>query len=124
MTNRWLPVNASMKSGDLGPRRDGAQRQRGELESGDPALGALLEGVDVGGVEVQPHRLVEELLRLVPGEAEVGAAHLGELPATAQPRQRAAAGRRGWRSTRCSWSGRCSRRKDMASCTSGASMTW
>ena len=52
---------------DLGPGRDRPQRQRGELKAGDPALGALLEGIHVGGVEVQTHRLVEELLRLIAG---------------------------------------------------------
>ena len=88
MTNRLLPVNASMKSATSGRVGIAAQRQRGELKAGDPALGALLEGVHVGGVEVQAHRLVEELLRLVRGEAQVGAAHLDELPAAAQPRQR------------------------------------
>jgi hypothetical protein len=72
---------------DLGPSRDRAQRQCGELKAGDPALGALFEGIDIGGVEIQLHRLVEELLRLLPGEAEVGTADLDELPAAAQPRQ-------------------------------------
>ena len=87
MTNRLLPVNASMKSTTSGRVGIAAQRERGELKTGDPALGALLEGVDVGGGEVQTHRLVEELLRLTRREAEVGAAYLDELPAAAQPRQ-------------------------------------
>ena len=88
MTNRLLPVNASMKSATSGLVGIAAQRERGELEAGDPAFGALLERVHVGGVEVQAHRLVEELPRLIRGEAEVGAADLDELPAAAQPRQR------------------------------------
>ena len=88
MTNRLLPVNAVDEVHDLGTCRDRAQRQRGELEAGDPALRALLERLHVGGIEVQLHRPVEELPCLVPGEAEVGAADLDELAAAAQPRQR------------------------------------
>ena len=76
------------EASDLAALRDAAQGQRGELKAGDPALGALLERVHVGGGEVQPHDPVEELPRLGRGEAEVGGAHLGELPATAQPGQR------------------------------------
>ena len=43
------------EAGDLVALRDAAQGERGELEAGDPALGALLERVHVGGGEVQPH---------------------------------------------------------------------
>ena len=75
------------EAGDLAALRDAAQGERGELEAGDPALGALVERVHVGGGEVQPHHPVEELPRLGRGEAEVGGAHLGELPAAAQPGQ-------------------------------------
>jgi hypothetical protein len=85
MTNRLLPVNASMKSATSGPGRNHPQRQCGELKAGDPAFRALLEGVDLCGVEVQAHRLVEELLRLTGGEAEIGAADFDELPSAAQP---------------------------------------
>ena len=52
MTNRLLPVNASMKSSTSGRVGIARKRQGGELQARDPALGALLEGVDVGGVEV------------------------------------------------------------------------
>ena len=37
------------EAGDLGRARDAAQREGGELQAGDPALGALLERLDVGG---------------------------------------------------------------------------
>ena len=88
MTNRLLPVNASMnpatspRSGM--PRRESAASWRPATQ---PSVRSL-ERVHVGGREVQPHHPVEELPRLGRGEAEVGGAHLGELPATAEPGQR------------------------------------
>ena len=60
MTNRLLPVNASMKPATSSWLRDTAQGERGELQPGDPALGALLQRVHIGGRELQPHHLVEE----------------------------------------------------------------
>ena len=48
MTNRLLPVNASMKPATSPRSGDAAQGERGELQAGDPALGALLERVHVG----------------------------------------------------------------------------
>ena len=73
--------------GDLGVARDGPQGQRGELKAGDPAFGALLEGIDLCGIEVQAHPLVQELLRLSGGEAQVGAADFDDLSAAAQSRE-------------------------------------
>ena len=64
-------------------------RQRGELEGGDPALGATLERGDVAApVSSQAHRLVEVGRGLLGGEAQVGGADLDQLAARPQPRQR------------------------------------
>ena len=88
MTNRLLPVKASMKPATSPLTGKAPQGERGELEPGDPALGALIERVHVVGREVQPHHSVEELPRLRRREAQVGGAHLRELSATAEPGQR------------------------------------
>ena len=88
MTNRLLPVNASMKSATSSrsamPRRESAASCRPAIQPSVRSSSA----VHVGGGELQPHHPVEELPRLGRGEAEVGGAQLGELPATAQPGQR------------------------------------
>ena len=88
MTRRLLPVKALMKSTtspcSASPRRD----RRSQLEAGDPALGALLEGLHVAVREVQAHHLVEERPRLRRREAKTRGPNLGQLSATAQPRQR------------------------------------
>ncbi len=71
-----------------GPGRGApACRERGELEPGGPALGARLQGGDLRLGEIEPHDVVEEPARLVPGEAQVGGAHLDELAAGPQPRE-------------------------------------
>ena len=63
------------------------QRERRELESGGPALRPRVEGGDVVGAELEPHHAVEERVRLVDGEAEVGDAQLEQLAAASQSRQ-------------------------------------
>ena len=73
-------------------------RERGQLQRGDPALGARLQRGDVAGGERQAHRLVEVRRRLVRREPQVGGADLDQLAARPQPGQRQRAGRRGWRS--------------------------
>ena len=73
---------------DLRPGGDRPQRQCRELQAGDPALRATFEGGDVRDVEVQAHGLVQELPRLSGSEAQVGAAHLDQLTAAPQPRER------------------------------------
>ena len=70
---------------DLTPLGDAAQREGGELKAGDPPFGALLQRVRVGGGELQPHHLVEELSSLVGGEAQIGGAQLDELSASPEP---------------------------------------
>ena len=88
MTNRLLPGERLDEAGDVTALGNAAQRERGQLQAGDPALGALLERLHVGRGEVEAHHLVEEVARLGRGEAQVGGAELGQLPAAAQPRQR------------------------------------
>ena len=88
MTNRLLPVNASMKSATSRAPRMPRRESAGELQPGDPALGALLERVHVGGGEVEPHHLVEERHGpRVRRQPQVGGPDLGELATTAQPGQ-------------------------------------
>ena len=66
----------------------GPGRQRGQLQPGRPPLGARLERGHERGVQLQPHHLVEEHLRLVGGEPEVRGPHLHELATRAQTGQR------------------------------------
>ena len=66
----------------------GPGRQRGQLQPGRPALGARLERGHERGIELQLHHLVEERLRFVGGEPEVGGPHLHELATRTQTRQR------------------------------------
>ena len=58
-----------------------------QVQAGNPALGARFQGGHLGGGKAQPHHLVEELGRLVRGEAQVGGAQLGQLAAGAQAGQ-------------------------------------
>ena len=59
----------------------------GELERGDPALGPPLQRVDVGCRQAEVHRLGEVRSGLVRGEAELGGAHLDQVPVGTQRRQ-------------------------------------
>ena len=59
------------------------QRQRCELQRGDPTFGPRFQRADLGGGEVQVHRVVEVARRFVGGEAEVGGADLEQLAAGA-----------------------------------------
>ena len=78
---RWLPVNASMTSPTSLRLRS---RQRRELETRCPSLGAALQGVDVTGFEVEPHHVVQEGGRLPLRESQVGGTQLGQLTARPQ----------------------------------------
>lgn len=64
------------------------QRQRGELERGDPPLRPLHQGGGVLRGEAQSRHLVEVRRDLVVGEAQIGAADLDQLAARAHPGQR------------------------------------
>ena len=79
-------------AGEAGDERAGVvpplQRQRGQLQGGDPALGTTLERADVVGGQPQAHRAVEIGRGLVGREAQVGRPHLHQLTAGAQLGQR------------------------------------
>ena len=66
---------------------DAAEGEAGELQPGDPALRALVEGGHVGSREVEPHHLVQEVAGLGPGQPQVDCPELRELPTRAEPRQ-------------------------------------
>ena len=82
---RSFPANRAMK-----PPTSVAslERECGELQRGDPPLGALLQDRDVLGGEVQSRRLVEVGGGLVGGEPQVGGPDLDQLAAHPPPRQR------------------------------------
>ena len=65
-----------------------AQRQGGQLQAGRPALGARHQRRHLPLRQAQPHARVQELGGLLGSEAQVGGAHLGQLAAGAQARQR------------------------------------
>ena len=62
-------------------------RDRGQLQAGDPALGAGFQGGDIFRREAQAHRPVEELGGLGGGETQVRGAQFGQLAPGAQPGQ-------------------------------------
>ena len=61
-----------------------AQRERGQLQPGDPALRPLLQGRNLLTSKAKAHRAAEEVGRLLAGEAEVRGAQLRELAPGAQ----------------------------------------
>ena len=67
---------------------DAAERHRGEPQAGGPALGALVQQLDVGGRQVQRELLVEQLLGLAGAELQLGRADLDQLARRAQPGER------------------------------------
>ena len=75
-----------------------ARRERGQLQSGRPPLGSRSQELDVGRLEAEAERAVEQLLGLRLAEAKVGRPDLGHLAGRAQTRRAGAAGRRGSRS--------------------------
>ena len=89
---RQVIDDEAVAAAEGGDRRAGigviAQRQRGQLQPGDPALGARRQrrGRPVG--ERRGQRGAQECRRLVGGEAQVGRADLGQLPPRAQTGQR------------------------------------
>ena len=64
------------------------QRQRGQLQPGDPALGALAQRRDEILGQVVPRRRRQQLGRLAEREPQIGGAQLGQLPPRAQSGQR------------------------------------
>ena len=65
-----------------------AQRQRGQVQRGRPALGPPLQGQDVRPAEPQAQHLGQQVSRLAGGEAQVRGVQLGELTTGPQPGQR------------------------------------
>jgi hypothetical protein len=63
------------------------QRQRGQLEGGDPAFGASLQGRDVARGQLQPGDVVEVGRGFLQGEAQVGGSDLDQGAARPQPGQ-------------------------------------
>ena len=59
-------------------------REVREVQAGRPALGPLVEGLDRRRIEVEREDVVEQLLRFVRGELEVGRAELDEVADRAQ----------------------------------------
>ena len=61
------------------------QRQRGQLQGGDPALGLGLQAGNGRLGQVQPLTAVQKLRHLGEVEAQVAAAHFQQLAANTQP---------------------------------------
>ena len=68
--------------------RSSAQRQRGQVQGGRPALGPRLQPRDVRGRELETEGIDQECRRLLVAEAKVAGAHLGQLAPGAQAAQR------------------------------------
>jgi hypothetical protein len=83
-----VPVAARERGHEPGRVGMSLQRQPGKLQAGDPPFRAGRQGGHAAGGEVEPGGLVQQRGRLLLGEAQVGGAQLGELPAGAQPGQR------------------------------------
>ena len=79
-----VPREAGDEAGHVVPV---LHRQGGELEGGDPSLGAGVQRVDVVGGQVQAHAVVEVRRGLVGGEPQVGGPDLDQLAPGAQPGQ-------------------------------------
>ena len=84
--------DVAVVAGEPGDERAGVvaalHRQRGQLQGGDPALGALVQRRDVALGQREAHRAVEVGRGLLGGEAQVGGPHLDQLAACPHPRQR------------------------------------
>ena len=88
-----VPGEAGDEAGDVVAALD---RERGQLEGGDPAFGARLQRGDIPRRQVQAHHLVEVRGGLVRREAQIGGADLDELatpPQASQRQRRVGAGR-------------------------------
>ena len=81
-------VAAGERADESGDVAAAAQRQGDQLQSGDPAFRAGLERVDVRGGKAETHDLVQEALRLVRREAQVGGAQLSQRFSSPQAGQR------------------------------------
>ena len=82
---RSSPAKPAMKPGDVVAP---LHREGGELEGGDPALGAPLQRGDIRRGQVQTHHGVQVRGCLVLREAEIAGADLDEFPTCPQASQR------------------------------------
>ena len=65
-----------------GLRAPTLDQEREHLQPGDPAFGALLQGLNCSTVQLQACRPPEEISCLIRSEPEVALPNLGDLPAT------------------------------------------
>src|SRR6266516_2185853 len=72
------------KPGDIG---SALQRERGQLQSGNPAFGAALQGGNGLGRQVQPHDRLQKRARFGVCKTEVSSSYLGQLSLRSQPGQ-------------------------------------
>jgi len=82
------PVIAGERSDERPAVAAVAQRERGELKPRGPALGPLLQHLDVGGFEIECERAVEQPVGLSVVEAQIAGAKLRELAGRAKAPER------------------------------------
>ena len=82
-----VAVVAGERHRGLGPRAPGLHRQRRQVQTGGPALGAGHEGTDLVGVELDA-RLGQEIRGLIGTHREVGGADLHDPALGPQPGRR------------------------------------
>ena len=81
---RWSPWNEAIKA--LASSR--RESRAGQVQRGHPSLGAQGQALHVVGCQLQPHRAVQQLGRLLVGEVQVGDPDLGQLSPGSHPGQR------------------------------------
>lgn len=64
---------------EIGARGALFERERGQLQAGDPALGAMLQGDQISHRQIHGLGLVEQTLRLVQREAQLHVVEIDEL---------------------------------------------
>ena len=82
-----VPVVAGESLDEPGNVRAPPHGERRQLEPGNPAFGARLQGGNFRRRELQPHHLVEKAGGFGGGKAQVGGAQLGHLAPGAQASQ-------------------------------------
>jgi hypothetical protein len=82
-----VPVVPREPGDEAGDVVSSLHRQRGQLERGDPAFGASLQGCDVARHQAEPGDVVEVDRRFVEDEAQVGGSELDQLTARPQAGQ-------------------------------------
>ena len=80
-------VGAGERSDEAGGVVMSLQGERGQLQAGNPAFGAVFQGGDVRRREVEAHHRVEKSGGFGGGETQVGGAQFGQLAPGAEPGQ-------------------------------------